>query len=100
MAYTRSHADVIILDDAGKYVYEVVFKDVLLPDELAPERYVRDDMITPLCWTLWAANCVRFDDFVGSVIDVEPVPEPGTAGLVGLGLGLLALVGRRSIRQG
>lgn len=99
MAYTRSHADVIILDDSGMYVYEVVFKDVLLPDEIDSEQYVRDDRVTPLCGTLWMGNCVRFDDFVGSVIEVEPVPEPGTAGLFGLGLGLLALVGRRTIRQ-
>ena len=100
MAYTRSHADVIILDDSGMYVYEVVFKDVLLPDEIDSEQYVRDDRVTPLCGTLWMGNCVRFDDFVGSVIEVELVPEPGTAGLFGLGLGLLALVGRRTIRQG
>lgn len=100
MAYARSHTDAIILDDAGKYVYEVVFKDALLPDEMGSEQFARDEMVTPLCGTLWAGNCVRFDDFVGAVVDVEPVPEPGTAGLVGLGLGLLALAGRRSIQQG
>ncbi len=100
MAYTSSHTDAIILDDVGKYVYDVVFKDALLPDEIGPEQIVRDDMVTPLCGTLWAGNCVRFDDFVGAAVEVEPVPEPGTAGLVGLGLGLLALAGRRGIHQG
>lgn len=96
MTYSNSHADVIILDDEGGYVYEIAFRDALLYDPFATDTpYVPEDMVTPLCGTLWMGNCVRFDDFVGTVIEVEPVPEPATATLVGLGLAGLALAGRR-----
>jgi hypothetical protein len=45
-----------------------------------------------MCGTVPFGNCVRYDDFTGrrEFEDQTPVPEPGTAALLALGLGWLA----------
>jgi hypothetical protein len=99
-SFPRSHGDAIVLDDLGEFVEEITFKDILM-EEAAPTLLAGDpdaDLL-PLCGTLHAGNCVRDDDLVGANIEVEegqPIPEPGTAVLVALGLTILACRRRAS----
>ena len=91
-SFPRSHGDAIVIDDVGEFVEDITFKDVLM-DEPSPTLLAGDpdDNLMPLCGTLHAGNCVREDDLIpsGGDDDIEegqPIPEPGTAVLVALGL--------------
>lgn len=88
-----SKSDEIILDDVPDFAIE--FPDPLGEEE--PDDFAMDERVDPLCGVLWGSNCVRFDDFIGVVVDVDPVPEP-SSGMLGA-LGLAALAMRQRIRR-
>lgn len=89
-SFPRSHGDAILLDDVGDFIQDIVFEDILM-EEPAPTLLagVPGNELLPLCGTLHAGNCVRDDDLTHVNMPVEegqPIPEPGTAVLVALGL--------------
>lgn len=95
-SFRRSDTDSIVIDDVGQ-PRSVAFKDILMdePDQVVARA--EGDSLMSLCGTLYAANCVRDDDFIGGVVeDQTPVPEPGTAALLGLGLASVAGFRRRA----
>lgn len=96
-SFARTHSDSIVMDDLGKQDPDVDFKDLLIDDTRAIAKLSDDDEgVLPVCGTLPFGNCVRYDDFTGASLKLDstpvPVPEPGTAALLALGLGWL---GRR-----
>lgn len=98
-SFPRDHGDAIVLDDLGSGMRDIAFKDVLVDD---PQTLARsddgDEGVLPICGSAPFGNCVRDDDFTGAKLglsDATPVPEPGTGGLLALGLGWL---GRRRAR--
>lgn len=94
-SFPRHDTDPIVLDQLGAPPEQIVFKDALIPDQL-PDPQIPDqgDLFMPLCRTIPATNCIRFDDFT-TVRPQVPVPEPGTGALVAAGLALLAAASRR-----
>jgi nitrate reductase NapE component len=98
-SFPRSHSDVIVLDDVGSKPQSIAFKDMLMDPPSSIAKADDDEGILPLCGAIPFGNCVRDDDFTGAGLPIEqgqPIPEPGTAGLVALGLGWLARRRRRS----
>jgi len=101
-SFPRSHGDAILIDDMGEFDEEIAFKDILMV-EPAPMLLASSpgDELLPLCGTLHAGNCVRDDDLTSVSFDLEegqPIPEPGTAALLALGLTALGCLRRVSIR--
>ncbi|MGI9591806.1 MAG: PEP-CTERM sorting domain-containing protein, partial [Myxococcota bacterium] len=100
--FDRSYGELIAFDDFGAADTEVDFKDALMEEPLAAlAPATADDFGLPLCGTLFAGNCVRDDDFSGSFViesDPQPIPEPGSAALMVLGILGLAWQGRRARR--
>lgn len=90
LSFPRHDTDPIMLDQLGAPQEQIAFKDALIPDVL-PDIQLPDqgDLFMPLCNTIPATNCIRFDDFTTVRAEV-PIPEPGTAALLGAGLALLA----------
>lgn len=98
-SFERTHSDGIVMDDLGTMGTDVEFEDVLVDDTQGFAKLGDDDEgVLPVCGTLPFGNCVRYDDFTGSkaVGNVTPVPEPGTAAPLALGLAWLARRRRRS----
>lgn len=96
-SFPRSYGDNIVLDDVGKTLPKISFQDILTDPLDAIYSDDEDEGVLPMCATAPLGNCVRFDDFTGAraLEDQTPVPEPGTAALLALGLAALA---RRSSR--
>jgi hypothetical protein len=95
--FPRSETEAIVLDQLDPHQEPLVFKDALVPDEIAvallPDQ---EDLFLPLCDTIPATNCIRFDDFTTvREQDAVPIPEPATVALVGTGLAWLAAGPRR-----
>ena len=90
LSFPRHDTDPIVLDELAPTEEQIVFKDALIPDEL-PELQLADldELFLPLCPTLPATNCMRFDDFT-TVVAPLPIPEPATGALFAAGLVLLA----------
>jgi hypothetical protein len=98
LSFPRHDTDPIVLDQLAPPPEPIVFKDALIPEEI-PDLALPDQgaLFMPLCSTIPATNCIRFDDFTTVRAEVA-VPEPGTGALVGAGLALLAAASRRQAR--
>jgi hypothetical protein len=94
LSFPRHDTDPILLDQLAPPQEQVVFKDALIPDQI-PQLQLpsQGDLFLPLCNTIPATDCLRFDDFT-TVSEEVPIPEPGTGLLAALGLALLAWRGR------
>ncbi len=99
ISFPRNHGDTIVLDDVDELARSVAFKDVLSTSVVEPS-FGGDELFA--LYPRWGApfpfgDGWRYDDFVGGGITVRnppPVPEPGTATLLGVGLVGLAWRGR------
>jgi hypothetical protein len=91
LSFPRSDTDPILLDMLDPHAEELVFKDALVPEQVA-DVLVPDqgEMFLPLCGAFPSSDCIRFDDFTPVLPRGVPIPEPASAGLVAIGLGVLA----------
>jgi hypothetical protein len=90
-AFERNSGDVIAIDDVGQPNVDIDFPDALIGDREPDDAKVAqgDEIgVLPLCGTLYAANCLRDDDFSSATLpsSVTVIPEPSPGLLVGLGL--------------
>ena len=100
-AFERNSGDVIAIDAVGQPDVDIDFPDALIGDEPDDALVAAGDElgVLPLCGTLYAANCMRDDDFSSATLppSLTAIPEPGTGLLVGLGL--VGLAWRRRYSQ-
>lgn len=95
LSFPRHDTDPIVLDELAPLDEQIVFKDALIPEQLADlDLPDQGDLFLPLCPTIPATDCMLFDDFT-TVVPPVPIPEPGTGGLLAAGLALLAVSFRR-----
>lgn len=93
LSFPRHDTDPIVLDELAPAEQQIVFKDALIPDQLPAVALPNvGDLYLPLCPTIPAQDCIRFNDFT----TVVPIPEPGTGALLAAGLVLLAARHRRA----
>jgi hypothetical protein len=101
-AFPKNSGELIALDDVHEEMRDVLFKDALAAAIIPRTQLPGSEPFLPLINPLPASNGLRYDDFPapGSGADAftTPVPEPGTALMVGLGLLAIALT-RRGQRQ-
>jgi hypothetical protein len=99
--FPHTYGDVIVLDDIDQRLREIVFKDpVLMAKSSGHILPPPATDITPLGGGP-IGDGPRFDDFLGPDVDIDDpvvVPEPSTGLLMGLGLVMLATVGRERAR--
>ncbi len=99
--FESKFGNVIVLDDVDQRLREIVFKDPVLDNQLASNRYPPPAAdLTPLGDSLTLTPGPRYDDYLGPQVDVGEdfvVPEPSTGLLFGLGLALLG--GTRRARR-
>ncbi len=91
-----SDGDLIILEDIEEFVREVLFKDAIDAPVFDDDPDLFDDSLFALIPKPYGVDSpFQFDDFGGSATQVQPIPEPGTAALMALGLSSLAWFGHR-----
>jgi hypothetical protein len=101
VAFPQNSGELIALDEVDEAMQDVMFKDVLAA-AVAPAGVIPGIApFLPLESTLpRSGGYQRYDDFPGdgngAIAFTTPVPEPGSAPLVGLGLIALAAARRRS----
>jgi hypothetical protein len=95
--FPRSETEAIVLDELDPHQEPLVFEDALVPEEIAEALLPdQEDLFLPLCNTIPATNCIRFDDFTTvREQDAVPIPEPAVLALVAAGLAWLAAGSRR-----
>ena len=94
--FGASDGDLIILDDIEEFVRDVLFKDAIDAPQLDENPGLFDDSLFALIPSPMGIDTpYQFDDFGGSATQLQVVPEPGTALLLGLGLTGLAWSGHR-----
>jgi hypothetical protein len=100
--FPHTYGDVIVLDDAGQRLRDIVFKDpVLMARSSARILPPPATDITPLGGYGLLGGGPQFDDYLGPHFDIDDpvvVPEPSSGVLVALGLTLLTFVRRERVR--
>jgi hypothetical protein len=99
--FPTSRGDMIVLDDVDIYLVDTLFKDVLQPGIVADATAVWDPALFDIIPNLAIpTNGGIYDDLTGQGEVFEPspppiIPEPGTAGLLALGMVALAIRARQ-----
>jgi hypothetical protein len=100
VAFPQNSGELIALDEVDEALEEVTFKDVLAAAISPTTALPGVAPFLPLENTLPRGDTIRYDDFPGdgngALAFTAPVPEPGSALLVGTGLIALAAARSRS----